>query len=624
VNRLFPDGYQTILWGFSEHELKSTLADVVKTPQLADDAATQSVRAWLDQTHALGRMVSGLAHCHSDGHRPGTGHHRRWSRVALVGEESPAGGDIVRMGATTNLRSVPGLPSSAGNGDTPRFTPPDLLSFCAPGFGVREADYAVSALAWCWTLPKLAAVVSSDAWWSLLNHLIRAAMEAAAGNRLPEDVPWLEQMLAGELSLSLAYLFPELARCRALRAAARKTLSAGLLDLLDEEGLPHARQIPQLRRLSGSWTRCRMIADRMQRACWTAEAESQYRRFVHSALRLARRDGSHAFSRRPATTADRKLLKTAVHVGGNAAARAVAAIAWTRGVAPGKKKGRRRAGPPLSAMHSEWAAAAVLRRKRWPSSPALTVLFPDAACRTEFACGNDVLWSGTWEFEVHIDGALASASDEWRENCWLSNGDMHYLELEMQLDAGLRVERHMLLARRDRFLLLADAVLGSRPAALRYRGRLPLCDGIRFRQACETREGLLLGRKPRARVLPLALAEWQADRRPGHLRQTTGGLELRQAAEGRSLFAPLFFDFDRSRMNKPVTWRQLTVGQSLRAQPADVAVGYRATVGKRHWLIYRAPAGAANRTVLGHNLTTEFLAARVTRRGAIKPLVEIE
>ncbi len=247
-----------------------------------------------------------------------------------------------------------------------------------------------------------------------------------------------------------------------------------------------------------------------------------------------------------------------------------------------------------------------------------------AICQTEFACGKDVLWSGEWEFEVRIDGTAARPCDEWRETCWLSDDDVDYLELELQLDAGLRVQRHMLLARNDRIMLLADAVLGSRPAALQYRGLLPLCGGIRFRQACDTREGLLLGRKRRARVLPLALPEWQTDRGCGELRQTRKGLELRQTAQGRSLFAPLFFDLDRDRMRKPVTWRQLTVAESLRAEPADVAVGYRATVGKRHWLLYRALAGAAIRSVLGHNLRTESLLARFTRDGEIEPLLEIE
>jgi hypothetical protein len=599
LNTLFPDGYRSILWGLSEYGLTTTLADLVKTAQVAGDAAAQTVHAWLNQTVALGDLKLG-------------------PMVGLSNRARDSEGDspifVERKLGQSPICSVGPLAASAR------------------ASGACGADYAISALAWCWTLPSLASVLSADAWWSLLNHLVRTSMEAAAGNGLSEDMPWLEHVLAGELPLSLAYLFPEIAGCRALHATARATLSAGLLDLFDGEGLPHAKQFPQLRPLLGCWTRCRVMAHRMKRACWTEGAESQYRRLVYSTMRLTRRDGSQVFSRQPAAALDRHLLTMALHVGGNATTRAVAdpILAGKRaspgkGAPSGKKKGRRAAGVSVPAIHSEWAAAAVLRRTESPSPPGLTVLFPDATCQTEFACGKDVLWSGAWEFDVQIDGAPARPSEDWRETCWLSDDDVDYLELEIQLDAGLRVQRHMLLARDDRVLLLADAVLGARPAALQYRGLLPLCDGIRFRQACENREGVLLGRKRRARVLPLALPEWQpANRQHGELRQTARGLELRQAIEGRSLFAPLFLDLDRDRLSEPVTWRQLTVAESLRVQPADVAVGYRATVGKRHWLIYRALAGVAIRTVLGHNLSTELLVARFSRAGEVEPRLEIE
>ena len=68
------------------------------------------------------------------------------------------------------------------------------------------------------------------------------------------------------------------------------------------------------------------------------------------------------------------------------------------------------------------------------------------------------------------------------------------------------------LARQERFLLLADAVLGERSGALDYRGTLPLAPGVSWRGAKETREGILVGRR-RALVLPLALPEWRRRRR---------------------------------------------------------------------------------------------------------------
>ena len=73
------------------------------------------------------------------------------------------------------------------------------------------------------------------------------------------------------------------------------------------------------------------------------------------------------------------------------------------------------------------------------------------------------------------------------------------------------------------------------------------------------------------------------------------------------------------------TWRQqLTVAEQLLNQPRDVAAGYRVQFGKRQWLIYRSLAKAANRTLLGVNLSTEFLLARFGRDGEIETVLEIE
>ena len=69
---------------------------------------------------------------------------------------------------------------------------------------------------------------------------------------------------------------------------------------------------------------------------------------------------------------------------------------------------------------------------------------------------------------------------------------------------------------------------------------------------------------------------------------------------------------------------RFTVAADLQVQPDDVAVGYRAMIGNQQWLLYRSLARPANRTVLGHNLSTEMLLARFDRKGAVQPLVEIE
>jgi hypothetical protein len=66
------------------------------------------------------------------------------------------------------------------------------------------------------------------------------------------------------------------------------------------------------------------------------------------------------------------------------------------------------------------------------------------------------------------------------------------------------------------------------------------------------------------------------------------------------------------------------VAENRENQPADAAVGYRVQVGRQNWLIYRSFTGAANRTLLGHHLLTQFLIGQFTAAGEVLTLIEIE
>jgi hypothetical protein len=264
-------------------------------------------------------------------------------------------------------------------------------------------------------------------------------------------------------------------------------------------------------------------------------------------------------------------------------------------------------------------------RPRWPRTDLrLTVAYPGSSVRTELVCGRQVLGSGTWDVEILRDGQRIEPDGPWQETCWLSDENVDYLELQLGCRGGIRVDRHILLAKRDRVLFLADAVLGRRRAKLEYRASLPLGERAFFQGAKETREGFLKVRRARALVLPLALPEWRSDPQGGTLAETGRRLELTQRAEGSCLFAPLFVDLKPRRFSQPCSWRQLTVAEDLRVQGPDVAVGYRVLVGPDQWLIYRALSRKGNRTLLGHNLSTEFLVARFLRRGQVESLLEIE
>jgi hypothetical protein len=455
-------------------------------------------------------------------------------------------------------------------------------------------------------------------------------VEEAAAIPLESD-PLARLILAGELPWTLAYLFPELESCRSLAEDAGANLSSGMVELLDGEGVLTSRRLAILRPLLALWTRCGMLAREIDQHCFTVEARQQYAWFAQRAILLSRPDGAQLLSPGAEGAWRPELFEAALSLTSDREEEQLA-----RAVLPLDAKRRPAAARPagvMPAFHSEWAETALLRPEASRESPRLLASFGQRRLLAELCNRDAVLFSGDWWPQIEADGRRLEPAGDWEEVCWLSDADVDYLELEMSLTAGWRLQRQFALARKDEFLFVADAVLAPgpaggetpplRPAAIDYRCTVPLARGIAFSGEEETRDGLLAGKKKLALVLPLALPEWRTDRRIGSLETAPGGLELKMAGQGRALYAPLFFDLASRRFNKPRTWRTLTVAERLVIQRGDVAVGYRMQVGRQQWLFYRSLAKSANRTVLGQNLSSEFVAARFTRQGLTEELVSI-
>ena len=274
--------------------------------------------------------------------------------------------------------------------------------------------------------------------------------------------------------------------------------------------------------------------------------------------------------------------------------------------------------------HDEQAGQAVLRPAWSQPQQELCVRWSKPGLEIDLQSGRGKLWTGVWDWSVSLDGEALGARSGWEDVCWESTADISYLELQLRLAAGFRLQRQIILARKERFVLLADAVFGRRRGQLVYQTRLPLGEGVGLKWSRAAREGFLTTGRCEALVLPLALPEWRAEQGAGELAQADHALTWTYTGEGRALYAPLFFDLDPRRMTRPCTWRQLTVAESRSNVSRDVAAGFRVMIGRRQWLVYRSLGRKANRTVLGHNLSSETLVGRFLSTGLVEPLVEIE
>jgi hypothetical protein len=471
-------------------------------------------------------------------------------------------------------------------------------------------------------LPKLAGQLSAGPWWQLLDRLLESVEQNDQPGIAAED-PLADQLFTSELPLTIAYLFPEIERCQRLAKPACQNISNGLNELLDGAGFPKSQDLEILRPLMASWLRSGYIDREMGANRITGNPAMQFDWLVRQAIRMTRHDGSQMLSDGTTTQGTKRLFEAALQFTEDSEDRAIANRALPGGKKPHDKQEMGEL--PKSDARSEWAEVAVLRSSWSRSSNRLLATYGQRELNSELCSGSSVIWSGNCDPQLQVDGQTLSPTTDWEEVCWHSDDDASYLELECQLTAGWKIQRQWLLARKDRFIYVGDAMLSKNSTGERieYRCTWPLAEGVRFAGEVETREGFLGDDKPRARVIPAALPEWRSERLDASLGTVQGGVQLFQTGRGRALYAPLFVDLNPRRFDKPLTWRRLTVAEKLETQPNDVAVGYRVQIGKSQWLIYRSLTPPVSRTVLGQNLSTEFLLGRFKKSGETEELLEI-
>lgn len=477
-------------------------------------------------------------------------------------------------------------------------------------------DSALQHLAWTHSLPTLGNKLDADVWQAVLGVLISTATSA---RHSLVDLSAERQLFAGELPLSLAYLFPELSVCQQQAPGARQQLSAGILDTLDGEGMPHATLVSLTRELLACWTRCGYMATLVPGAKLRKTARIQFRWLITQVLRLSGNDGQLAFTRSDHDDVHNThtLLCAAAELTKSPENLDTANTLFSNGKAPHRLSKHL----PDPAYHSDCAELGVMRTDWSKKALRLNVVHTDGKVHVELFRGNRTILHGPWSQSILVDGHPVSTTGDWETVCWTSDGDADFLELQSNLCNGSRLQRQFLLARKDRFLLAADTLIAEAPVEITYRLSLPLAGGLTLKQPDETRESYIVGPKLLGTILPLALPEWSVDPRCGSM--FSDHAELEQNTNGRALYAPLFLDLDKRRRHKALTWRQLTVAEKLRVVRKDVAVGYRVRISGDQWLFYRSLDKPASRTVLGKNLVSEFYAARFGPEGDTETLVEV-
>ena len=353
-------------------------------------------------------------------------------------------------------------------------------------------------------------------------------------------------MLVGELPLTLAHAFPEIKRCHALRENAAGAVSEAVLELTNGQGMVRGAYLSHFLPLLASWSRCYATTEQLKKCSLSKEAIEQIGWAATQSLRLTGDDGRWLVSNDDVQQWTPESLVGIIQQAGDrsdvSAAMDILGKKLTKGF---KVKPNNRY--PETSDNCEWAGVATMRTEWERGEPAVVIDYSSPDLRIAVASSTSQVIRGIWSWDTSIDGQAVEALSSWEETCWFSDEDVDYLELSLDLAGGMQLDRQILLARDEEFLLLADYVLNTNGGEVSHRMQLPLDERCSLALERETREGLLVTDKPVGRVIPLALPEWRTDPRHGELAELDGRLQLAQHRAGKNLACPLLIDLNPAR-----------------------------------------------------------------------------
>lgn len=532
---------------------------------------------------------------------------------------------------------------------------------------------ATRAVLWAAAMPALVDQLATEVWWELLDSL-RRRREACLDD--PETLAGSRLIGGGELGITLAWRLRALPSCEALMKSSLATVAeffAGEADSI--AGV--LRPASHLRLVAASIARLdRMMPRAAKRKLKRRQREVTFD-LASWVAALTRHDGTSAFSaataddviddlpgiRHPATakkptkkkSAKKPSLKkqsVAPETSGAGGLLSALIPFEPESLAPamaaslGETQSGGRLAWEVSLPESLWfdedAGLAVMLPQWDVRRGRVFIDTTDADMRIEVMGGRCVTINGHVQTSIEINGRSLTPAGPWESTCEYTDDDVHYLEFEQPYGAdgqpgGVVLQRHVMVVRDDRCVMIADAVLTKDPfdgdresAVIRCVTRFPLDPAMRTRAEAETREIFLADRKRRAMVLPLAAGEWRVGPTDARL-DVAPDHHLVLTTNGRGgMFSPLWMDFQSRRFSRKRTWRILTVAEQLDILPRGHAAAFRVQVGSEHWVVYRSlkPSSAGGfmpRSFLGKHVLADFFAARFhPGDGGMEELVTVD
>jgi hypothetical protein len=425
----------------------------------------------------------------------------------------------------------------------------------------------------------------------------------------------------GELPWQAGLVFSCIRGAEGLREKGRETLQRELLETTDTDGTPNAEIADRLALCLAPFTRAAHGAANANVELWDETSAERFQNLVGSVVSFCHVDGSLPFAADAAIDTPSLLSLAAKRAGWKKKSRPRTLL---HSIKESRPKSRTAETAKSPAMQSDWSRLALLRADWSPRADSLAVAHHRPWPELDLSMFGCPLLAGAWELEVSVGGDEIALDEGWDCVCWFSDSDADYLELQMSLADGLRIERQLLLSKRDHYAVLADTVAGAGEAQIDYMSRLPVTAAFTADPDTSTREIALTADRAVARAFPLALPQDRVQGTAGAFDAESGRVTLQQASIG-GLYAPVVLDWSPQRKRGLADWATLTVAEDGQILKTDDVTAHRIRIGNHQLLIYRSlTTGEIPRTVLGHHTAHETVIGRFDRKGNVDPVLLVE
>jgi len=283
-------------------------------------------------------------------------------------------------------------------------------------------------------------------------------------------------------------------------------------------------------------------------------------------------------------------------------------------------------GSPSASWQSDEGRLALLRSSPDADADVVLVDWHSGAVHLQVHAAGTLVFSGQWHWSARLNDESAAGPAAWRCSCWFDDAECVFLELEADCGNGLRGVRQIMLATRERFLMLTDSVTsGSPEPRLQLTTALPFAEVTAIEPDSITRELRLVRGLAHVRLIPTWLDDDRIQHTFGQCQAHDGQLESSALGAG-GVTLPLVLDWHPKRTSEPADWSRLTVTEARRYTGTHEAAGFRVRIGSFQLLIYRSLlVGRDSRAVMGLHTWDETVYTRVPGRdSAMEALVSVE